>query len=489
MLNMTINSIAEAAVAFTLNINDNINARSMANLIVDTDNSITVGQEIIINDDSTKIFAGTIDSYTKTFLRGSGGTQSRRRYTLRCVDFNQIACRRKVAVTYENQTISFILNDIVTNFLNGENITVGTLTKGSTIITQAVFNYISATDCFDYLRDAAGGDLSWNIDFDKELTFFQRSDNSGIAFDDSTCLSMTLEETRKNYRNSQLVRAGDSTTETQVDEIPSPKPDGESRTFTLRFPVATKPVIKVDTGSGFITISPNDIGINGLDSNKKYYFQKNSRNITQDLAETVLSSTDAITVSYQGLKPIIVLAEDPAGQNERAAVEGGTGIYQMVNNQRTIDDKGAALEFAQGLLVRFGTIPRNVTIESETTRTAGQLIQVQSDNLEINEDFLITDVNISDIDGLGTLRYNINGASGEDMGSWIEFFRSLKAGEDVSIRENEVLVLLQTIQETNGWQGATNIKAFDILVPSNTLFPSDTLFPNGLVQEEFDIND
>lgn len=489
MLNMTIDSISESAVSFTLNIFDNINTRSMANLTVDTNNPITVGQEVIINDDSTKIFAGTIDSYTKTFLRGSGGTQSRRRYNLRCIDFNQIADRRRVAATFVNQTISFIINNIVDNFLVDENITVGTISKGSTIIDQAVFNHIRITDAFDYLRDAVGGDLNWNIDFDKELTFFQRADNTGIAFTDSTCLSMTLEETRKEYRNSQLVRAGDSTTETQVDEIPSPKPDGESRTFIMRFPLATKPVIKVDTGSGFITIPPEDIGINGLESNKKFYFQKNSRNITQDPGEVVLGSTDAINVSYQGLKPIIVLAEDPAGQNERAAVESGTGIYQALENQLTIDTKSAALQFAQGLLVRFGSIPRNVKIESETTRTAGELIQVQSDNLEINEDYLITDVNITDIDGAGTLRYNVSGASGEDVGTWVEFFRSLKVGEDIRIRENEVLVLLQTIQETSGVGGESTFQIFETSPCAETLICDETLICGNAVLEEVVIND
>ena len=79
MLNMTVNSLSESAASFSLNILDNINTRSMATLTIDTNNTIAVGQEIIINDDFTKIFAGTIDSYTKTFLRGTGGTHSRRR--------------------------------------------------------------------------------------------------------------------------------------------------------------------------------------------------------------------------------------------------------------------------------------------------------------------------------------------------------------------------------------------------------------------------
>jgi len=483
-LNMTINSISEEAVASSLSINDNINARSTANLKIDTDNTITVGQEVLIYDGVTLIFGGTIDSYGKTYLRGSGGTSSRRRYSLSCVDFNQVTDRRTAAKTYENKTVSYIVNDIVTNFLTDESITVGTISKGTTVISQAVFNYVTVAQAFNFIRDAAGGDLNWNIDYLKELTFFQRADNTGIAFSDATCLNMTLTETRKDYRNSQLVRAGDSTTEVQVKETPSPKPDGDSKTFTYRFPLATKPTVYVNN----VAVADGDVGINGLDTGKKWYWQKNSRQITQDDLETTLT-TETLTGSYQGLKPIIVQADDPAGQNSRSAIEGGTGIYQKVDNKKALDNKTAALEYANGLLVRYGTIPRNISVSSETTRNAGELIQVQSDNLEINEDFLITNVSVVDFDGCGTLRYNVSGASGEDVGTWVEVFRSLSDGGDLSIKENEVLVLLQIIQETNGWQGATTIKSFQPPLFSDSLIFDDTLLFGGSAIDTEVVND
>ena len=484
-LSMTINGNTEKAVAFSLNINDNVNARSVSKFIVDTDNSITVGQEVLIYDGVTLIFGGTIDTYSLEYLRGSGGSGSRKRYNISAVDFNQITDRRRVAATYENKTVSYIVNDLVTNYLNGENITVGTISKGTLTISQAVFNYITVAQAFDFIRDAAGGDLNWNIDYTKELSFFQRADNTGDSFDDSNTYNIKIKETRKDYRNSQLVRAGDSTTEVQVKEVASPKPDGESRTFTHRFPLATKPTIYVND----VAISDSDVGINGLDISKKWYWQKNSRQITQDETETVLSATDTLTTSYQGLKPIIVQADNPASQNDRAFIEGGTGIYQMVDNQKSLDNKDAALEYANGLLVRYGTIPRNITITTDSTRNAGELIQVQSNNLGINEDFLITNAQAYDFDGCGTLRYTISGASGEDVGTWVEFFRSLTTGGDLSIKENEVLVLLQTIQETTGWQGNTTIKAFQPSFFSETLiFDDDVYFGNLPIDTEV-VND
>lgn len=484
-LSMTINSLTEKAVAFSLSINDNINARSTTNFQVDTDNPLTVGQEVLIYDGITLVFGGTVDTYTLEYLRGSGGTKSRKRYNIQAVDFNQVTDRRRVAATYVNETVSDIINDIVTNYLNGENITVGTIAKGTQVVAQAVFNYVTVAQAFDYIRDAAGGDLNWNIDYNKELTFFQRADNTGNGFTDANCYSMKIKETRKDYRNSQLVRAGDSTTEVQVKEVPSPKPDGESRTFTFRFPLATKPTLYVNS----VAVADSDVGINGLDTGKKFYWQKNSRNITQDESEVVLSTTDTLEGSYQGLKPIIVEADNAAGQNERSAIEGGTGIYQQIENKRDLDNKDAALEYANGLLVRFGTIPRNVTISTDEFREAGQLVQVQSSNLDVNEDFLITNVSIYDFDGCGNLRYNISGASGEDVGTWVEFFRSLTTDGNLTIKENEVLVLLQTIQENQGWQGQYVIDPVWQILPTTTLQPSTTLVPSNNITSGVFIND
>lgn len=486
MLSMTINAIEEKALANSLNISDNINARSGASFTVDTDEILVVGQEVIILDDTTRIFGGTIEDWDKEYLRGPADGSKRRRYNVNCLDFNQIADRGvRVAATYTDKTIDFIVNDIVARFMTGENITVGTIAKGTTVITQAVFNYVTKAEAFNHIRDAAGGDLNWNIDYFKELTFFQRADYSGAAFTDANCKNMKLSESRKDYRNSQLIRAGDSTTEVKVKEPTTPKPDGVSKTFGGRFPVATKPTIYIDN----VAVPAADVGINGLDVNKKWYWSRNSKDISQDDSETVLSPTQTLTKSYKGLKAIIVQADDPAGQNQRASIEGGTGIYQSIEDQKALDVKTAALDYAQGLLVRYGTIPRNVRILTDEFRKAGQLIPVQSTNLTINEDFLITNVSIFDFDGLGTLRYNIDAASGEDVGTWVEFFRNLKGGEDLTIRENEVLVLLQTIQEESGWQGVNTIQTFTASYPSDTSYPGEDQFPNGNVVQTYVILD
>lgn len=483
MLVLTINSINKSALFGTFSLSDNINARSTLSFTLDTDDLITVGQEVIATDNGIRIFGGTIENFRKTYLQGSGGSSSRRRYLIECIDFNQILDRRMVAETYVDKTVNFIINDVVANFLDGEDITVGTITNGDTVIKQAVFNYISAYDTFRYIQDISG--LNFNIDYFKELTFFKREDSIGLPFDDSNCLYIEVEETRQQYRNNQLLRAGDGTTEVQVDEIPTPKPDGKSKQFRTRFPLASKPTnIKIN-GS---PILDSDIGVNGVDKDKKWYWSKGSNDLNQSNTEVTLLETDTLTFSYKGLKPIMIQAQNIEEQENRSIIEGGSGIYQSIENMTQLDSKETALEYAKGLLVKYGEIPRNITINCETTRRAGDIVIVTSDNLEVSEDFLITNVSAFEV-APHQLRYSIKGASGEDFGDWTEFFRNLKAGGEISIRENEVLVKLKTVIEKVGVVGTTTIKKFKALYPSDTLVPSNTLVPNNTVFSEVIKND
>ena len=317
----------------------------------------------------------------------------------------------------------------------------------------------------------------------KILRFFENDENIGEEINDSLCRYMTLEETRQEYRNTQYVRAGDSTTSLQVKEKPSPGPDGVSKTFTLRFPIALKPTLYLND----VEIDDINVGINGLDQNKEWYWSYSSRTITQDDGTTTLTSGDKLEVSYSGLKPILVKADNVAGIDDRKFIEGGTGQYQMIKTELNITNKDGAFELANGLLQRYGTIPRNVFITTEELRNAGEIITVQSDNLGLDEQFLITDINVV-VEDSGKIVYNLKCASGEDLGGWVEFFRNLVPKGELTIKENEVLFRLLNIRESSGIQGRTTIKRFNALFPSEILYPSETLTP-GTFESEVTLND
>jgi len=76
-----------------------------------------------------------------------------------------------------------------------------------------------------------------------------------------------------------------------------PKPDSITRTFLARYPLASVPTIYVDD----VAVAAGDVGINGLDTGKKWYWNKGSATITHDTGQAVLTDENTLTMTYYGL--------------------------------------------------------------------------------------------------------------------------------------------------------------------------------------------
>ena len=174
MFDLKINNVSKSVQSFSLAINDNINANSTASFQIITDDEIAVGQQVEIYDGAKIIFGGTIDNWSLNYIRGGNDRSKRRKYDVTCVDYNQVLDRRIVAASYTNKTLGYIIDDIVTNFLDGELITISSISDTDVIIEAVIFNHISIFEAFEYLTLIIGGDLNFNINYDKELSFFKR---------------------------------------------------------------------------------------------------------------------------------------------------------------------------------------------------------------------------------------------------------------------------------------------------------------------------
>jgi len=475
---ITIGGTTASVLNSSLQITDNINDRSSCTFIYDTTASVTVGSEVIITDGINRIFGGTIDSYRKTpIFKGSNLI----RHDITCIDFNQAGDRIRVAKAYENKTSFEITNDIISTYLTAEGVTTGTLQTGANI-SKATFNRKTVTECLNYIKDATG--VNWNIDYFKKLQTFYKEDNLGLPLTESDMIEINVEQTRQDYRNRQYIRAGQDETDLIQRELPTPKPDGNSKTFVVRYPLGKVPTVIVND----VTVSATSVGINGLDTGKEWYWNKNERVLVQDNAQTTLSNSDTLKVTYTGLVKILVQADNVAGQEERATVENNTGIYEAIEDIASIDDRQSALDYANGLLTKYANISQIVSIRTRAYRQAGQLVNLTHTNLGIEGQYLIDSVNISDIEG--NLFYDIRCLSGESLGSWVEFFRKLrKDSSDLIINQDEVLVILKTFTEALQMTGTDNIKTSFALYPSDTLYPSNTLYPNTAIVSEVTLSD
>jgi hypothetical protein len=399
------------------------------------------------------IFAGTIDA--PEAIESDPGYLY---YPITAVDYNQIADKRLYAASHVNQLAGNIVSAIISSKLSEEGITAGSIENGP-IISKANFNYKKCSEALDYLKDVTG--MNWNINFSKQLNFFSNSTNLApwILNDNVQHTNFRIKKNRSQYRNRQYVRAGTGKTTSQALEKPSPKPDGSSRSFVLRFPVAEKPVIYVNSTA---VLSVN-VGVNGLDTNKSWYFSYDSNIISQASTTAVLTSGTTLEITYTGLYPIIMLVDDPAQIATRAASETGTsGIYENLHTEKSINERSQAVEYAEGLILRYGIIPSTITFDTEVPGLqAGQLLPIQKTLFGINSSYLIESVDISAVDAEKT-NYSIKCLDGSALGGWEQFFKDLlKSSQEYIIQENEVIVLLNVQTETEKWGSETTITIID----------------------------
>ena len=419
-------------VAGTVRIADALNSRNTCSfeLASGTGYRPSVGQVVNVHESGALRFAGTIDSLSETQPIGTTWLSVQ----CQCVDYNQLADRRLVARVYEQQTLQHIVRDIVMQDLSGEGLTTANVQTGP-VITTAVFNYHAASTCFDELSELTG--FAWNIDYHRDVHFFARETYTApIVLTDTSAnfAHMRVERTREQYRNRQYIRAGQDITSSRTESF---RGDGHIRTFVLAFPVATNPSVTVNGLA-------RTVGIRGVETGRDFYWNKGQPEITHDQALPVLSATDVVAVTYRGLFPIILTAQDDGEIVARAASEGGSGLYEGIKDVPDIDTQALATEKAHGLLRRYGRIPQIVDFETDAAGlAAGQLLTIRVTTHNINAQFLIDSVQSTDINGR-FLRHRVKALSGEHLGGWVAFFKRLtEAGRRFVIRDNEVLVLLR----------------------------------------------
>jgi hypothetical protein len=423
--------------ADSLTISDALNRRNTCgfDLLGPPSARPVIGQEVVILNGTPRAFAGFVEDFSEKRL---SGPVARLAYSVNCVDYNAIADRHHVARVYEvvGQTMGDIVIDIVTKDLAGEGITTAYVQDGP-LIEKAVFNYQTVAEAFNNLAELTG--YSWYIDYNKVLHFFARETNAapfGLSDSSSNFRNLTVKRNRSQYRNKQIVRAGYDLTDSRTETF---KGDGETRSWPLKFPVGVQPTA-ISVGG-----VPKTIGIGGVDSGKDFYWNKGDPLIKQDDSGTKLTSANIVSVTYQGMFPIVVTAQDDSAIAAMQAQEnGGTGVFEAVTDQPNIDSEEMATAAASGLLRKYGEIPEVVEFETDDDGlAAGQLLPINVTDHGLAGSYLIDNVRASDRDGR-TLVYRVKALSGESFGGWEALFKGFaEQGRRLVIRENEVVVLLR----------------------------------------------
>ena len=394
------------------------------------------GQEVIVLEDGTRRFGGMLVEPEEYEEPGTGVL----RFDASAVDFSAIADRHLVARVYEHQTLKAIVLDIVAHDVAGEGLDTRGVETGPTI-DKAVFNWVPASQAFNELSELAG--MAWWVDASKVLHFRERTSIAAPApLDGSTALlgTVRVRPNREQYRNRQIVRAGTDLTDARTEPFSG---DEERRTFTTSFKVGTVPTVEVNSVS-------KTVGIRGVDTGRDWYWSKGTTEISQDESGAVLTGTDLLEVTYQGMFPIIVDATADSEVVARQAIEGGTGMYTRVENRPNIDSFAMATEAVEAMLARYGSIGRVVTCQTRSAGfAAGQLVEVTFPSHGISaEEFLIDSVSAVVNEDADELWYTVNAIAGDPYGGWQAYFRRLaQAGRQFVLHDDEIVVILRSLAD------------------------------------------
>lgn len=428
--------------------------------------SIDEGDAVQVYNDSVLIFSGIIYS-----IRVYEGRKGSVYYDLQVVDNSALADKRIIADVAENMTAGDIIRNKILPILAEEGVSEGIIQDG-TIVSKAVFNYIYCNNALDYLKDITG--FNWQIDKDRKLNFFSRETNIAPFILNNSFPHSRFEKnsSMENYRNKQYIRGSQGETSVQEKEKPTPRPDGQSRNFILRFPVAKKPTIYINN----IQVPDSQVGVNGIDTNKKWYFSYNSNTLSQDSSETPLTSTDVLEITYIGLRNIMMILENAAQISERKSKESGTsGIYECMINESSLKSTAQAMQYGHGIMAKYGEVSDRISFSTlQTGLEAGQLLRVFKPLFGINDNFLIESVDVSAYGH--EIEYQITALDGASIGGWEKFFKNIiNIGQNFTISEDEIIVTVQSFDETEQFEGRIDIKVYNCIYPSETLYPTETI--------------
>jgi hypothetical protein len=443
----------------TLNFTDELNARNTLTCeLNDLDGTYhpVVGQEVILYalDGVTRLFAGTIDEPEEIAVLRRPTDTPVNIIRLTAVDFNQLADRKLAAEAYDNETFGNIVSDLITQYLAADGVTIGTVDAGPTFVRK-VFNYRTIAECLNELSEDTG--YNWWIDYDKSFHFRQREAITApfsVSLSNSTIRRISVKTSRGAYRNRQYIRAGRDLTDVLLETF---KGDGARQTFNVGFPIG-------ETPSVLLNGVPQTVGIRGVDDDNafQWYWNKDASEVSQRSAGVPPTLADSLVIAYRGLYPVLVQAQDDGLIADRIAVEGGSGLYEAIEDYRDIDDADLAFSTAVAKIQRYGLIRRTITFETdEDGLFSSQLLTVALPQHNIAEDFLIQSVRAQDVNGK-FLRYSVSVIDGDAVGGWIAFYQRLTAARRESVqRDNELLLLLRSMPDV-----VTAGDSFSIDVPT-----------------------
>ncbi len=214
---------------------------------------------------------------------------------------------------------------------------------------------------------------------------------------------------------------------------------GGSITLYARDPGAAANAIAVaESCTGFHWDDPNltggtdgtttqlTIGILNVDTGKDWYTGFGSA-IYNPFPDHYPATGEFLLVQYYPIGGDVVTVEDTPNVTARAAIEGGSGIYENLVDDSQNVNWNLAFQEAVGYQAAYGALLEQLTIQTDRGGVVpgmSQLFNLPSLGI-LNQRYFIQQVDGVFLGGAGGFRYTLTAISTTRIGTWLQFWAQL----------------------------------------------------------------
>ena len=312
-------------------------------------------------------------------------------FDIECQPYTQILARRMLWKDFDGKTLYAVVNWINTNILTGEGISISGVTNpGPTITERLTWFLVPISRAFDDLAAITG--YHWRLNPNKVLDFSQFSAtaapfNITDSQGDWKPESLEIEEDDSDYRNrqhevSELAIAGTAGSTGTGDDTEDP-----ITAFAGQTSYPTKAIVQDmfeitvnGVAKTFIAMEYGSIPSSGYHF---YYIRGGSGFFELDFGPAVGgeimrcryragwsmygdgqagAGSDLQDSGTPGVR--VVTVDDTAEQTARAVIDGGSGVYEMREEQRVVTAAATLKAIGEGRLRQFSLAVKKARVVS-----------------------------------------------------------------------------------------------------------------------------
>lgn len=336
--------------------------------------------------DGSLMYGGEVDTITYSNESGHPALRSQ----VSCVDYGIICDRIIVGEAFTGAPFSYFADYIITVLVNKDLASKGISfvysSNVNVILGAQIFNYISLTEVFNSIAQQTN--TNWYIDQHKNLRFFDISAGTTASpetIDDSNTNleALTVTETSVVFANRWYAKSNQNLgpalwTDTYTVTIPG----WNLFILTQQGPGGSQ-VPQVTVNGVVKVVIPNPTT---QPNNTSWDFYYTGVSVVMNWRIAPLQVGDVVKIIYPSPLPWVAVAED---LTSIAAI----GLVERTVEAGDIKDKVTLQAIADEALLRGKEVPVTLQIRTRTDGHApGELLPVNRTKLQINDNFLVTDV-------------------------------------------------------------------------------------------------